>query len=138
MTKSGEKFWSGAKRFPTAAMRFDPNDPFHVMFVTATANILAAAYGIVPAPENEKNLLPKEHKFRSIEYINSIVRSLPVPEYIPEKIEADPAAPAAAGADGACAWLCVFVLFYLRSFSDTGLSRGRDGTHETKCACLHE
>ncbi len=117
MTKSGEKFWSGAKRFPTAATRYDPNDPFHVMFVTATANILAAAYGIVPAPENEKNLLPKEHKFRSIEYINSIVRSLPVPEYIPEKIEADPAAPAAAGADGACTWLFVFGGFSLRSFS---------------------
>ncbi len=111
MNRSGEKFWSGAKRFPTAIMRYDPNDPFHVMFVTAMANILAAAYGIVPMPENEKNLLPKEHKFRSTEYINSIVRSLPVPEYIPEKIievEADraPALPTA-GADGAWSWLFV-------------------------------
>ncbi len=81
------------------------------MFVTATANILAAAFGIVPMPENEKNLLPKEHKFRSTEYINSIVRSLPVPEYIPEKIievEADrePAAPTA-GPDGVCSWMFV-------------------------------
>jgi len=94
-TKSGDLFWSGAKRFPTA-VAYDPNDEFHVMFVTATANILAASFGLVPVPDGDKNLLPADNKWRSPEYINGIVRSLPVPEYIPEKIKIDEGAPAAA------------------------------------------
>ncbi len=53
---SGDKFWSGTKRFPTP-LSYDPSNEYHVMFVTATANILAAAFGIVPPPETYVPLL---------------------------------------------------------------------------------
>lgn len=84
-TESGEPFWSGAKRFPKV-VHYDANDQYHVMFVTAMANILAAAFGLVPAPENERNLLPVDHEWRSPDFINGIVRTLPVPEYCAVKI----------------------------------------------------
>ncbi len=86
LKKSGDKFWSGAKRFPTAVTRYDPNDPFHVMFVTATANILAAAYGLVPTPDGYSNTLPSDHEWRSPVFVNAVVRLLPVSEYSPPKI----------------------------------------------------
>jgi ubiquitin-activating enzyme E1 len=38
--KLGNLFWSDHKRFPEP-IAFDPIDPLHVMFVTATANLLA-------------------------------------------------------------------------------------------------
>jgi ubiquitin-activating enzyme E1 len=98
-TSSGDPFWSGAKRFPKA-FTYDPEDPYHVMFVTSMANVLAAAFGLVPAPENDRNLLPATHEWRQPEYINAIVRSLPVPEYIPEKINMEGAGPGV--------WACVF------------------------------
>ncbi|DAZ99569.1 TPA: hypothetical protein N0F65_001397, partial [Lagenidium giganteum] len=50
-TSSGEKFWSGAKRFPQALTEFNPQDPLHLNFVRATANILAVCFGIQPPPE---------------------------------------------------------------------------------------
>ena len=50
VTSSGDKFWSGTKRFPTP-LTYDPTNEYHVLFVTAGANILAAAYGLVPPPE---------------------------------------------------------------------------------------
>ena len=87
-TKSGDLFWSGTKRFPTA-VTYDPKDEYHVMFVMATANILAAAFGLVPSPDGDRNLLPITHEWRSVDYVNSIVKSLPVPEYISEAISLD-------------------------------------------------
>ncbi len=75
----GHMFWSGTKRFPMPITTFDPSDPFHVMFVMATANVLAAAFGLVPTPEGSLNLLSEHHEWRQHDVIASIVRSLPVP-----------------------------------------------------------
>jgi len=84
--KNGDPYWSGTRRFPNV-VAYDPADEYHVMFVTATANILAASYGLVPVPDGDKNLLPADSKWRSPEFVNSIVRSLPVPEYVAVAIE---------------------------------------------------
>ena len=43
--KDGNPFWSGPKRAPDA-IGFDPSDPLHVMFVAATANLIAFTLGI--------------------------------------------------------------------------------------------
>ena len=79
VTSSGDKFWSGTKRFPDAA-KFDAANPNHMLFVTAVANVYAAAYGVVPTPDADKNLLPEDHKQRDQEYIKSLIARLPVPE----------------------------------------------------------
>ena len=44
-TSSGAAFWSGPKRAPTP-LTFDPNDPTHMSFVIAGANLHAFNYGI--------------------------------------------------------------------------------------------
>jgi ubiquitin-activating enzyme E1 len=62
LTKSGEKFWSGAKRFPQAVDAFDLENPLHLNFVRATANILAVCFGIQPPPEQK--LVPADSKWR--------------------------------------------------------------------------
>lgn len=51
-TKDGEKFWSGAKRFPTAAT-LDLDDEVHLDFIRSTANIYATNFGIVPLPSDD-------------------------------------------------------------------------------------
>mmetsp|Transcript_25362 Transcript_25362/g.33102 ORF Transcript_25362/g.33102 Transcript_25362/m.33102 type:complete len:1104 (+) Transcript_25362:37-3348(+) len=86
VTSTGEKFWTGAKRFPTAA-EFDPEDEQHLNFIIATANILAACYNLVPSPEVE--LLPEDHKYRNVEYVKKIIGTLDIPAYRPsgKKIE---------------------------------------------------
>ena len=38
-------FWSGSKRFPTA-FQFNPEDPLHVHFVAACANLIAFNLGL--------------------------------------------------------------------------------------------
>lgn len=43
--KLGNPFWSGAKRLPEPVI-FDPNDPLHIKFVTATANLIALNFNI--------------------------------------------------------------------------------------------
>ncbi len=43
--KDGNPFWSGPKRAPDA-IYFNPEDPLHVHFVTATANLIAFTLGI--------------------------------------------------------------------------------------------
>jgi len=110
VTSSGEKFWTGAKRFPQVAT-LDLEDEQHVNFVLATANVLAAAYGLVPPPEAE--LLPADHEFRSAERLKKLLAATDVPAYVPssKKIELDegeekkdgeggpPAAPTAAEED---------------------------------------
>ena len=42
---SGHLFWSGPKRAPNPVY-FNPNDPLHVHFVTACANLIAFNLGI--------------------------------------------------------------------------------------------
>ena len=43
--KDGNPFWSGPKRAPDA-ITFNPSDPLHVHFITATANLIAFTIGI--------------------------------------------------------------------------------------------
>jgi ubiquitin-activating enzyme E1 len=76
VTSTGQPFWSGTKRFPTAVAAYDPDNDTHVEFVTATANILAACMGIAPSPPQ---LLPADHVWRSRAFINGVVATLPVP-----------------------------------------------------------
>lgn len=45
LDKDGQPFWSGPKRAPTA-FHFNPEDPLHVHFVSACANLIAYNLGI--------------------------------------------------------------------------------------------
>jgi ubiquitin-activating enzyme E1 len=44
-TSTGQPFWSGPKRCPDAIV-FDVNDPLHLDYVFAAANLKAEIYGI--------------------------------------------------------------------------------------------
>ncbi|KAL8435074.1 hypothetical protein ACSSS7_002700 [Eimeria intestinalis] len=44
-TESGALFWASPKR-PPKAIEFNPNDPLHMQFVFAAANLFANAYGV--------------------------------------------------------------------------------------------
>lgn len=51
VTKEDEgPFWSGEKRFPSAA-EFDPKDDLHASFILNTANLFAYSYGVQPATD---------------------------------------------------------------------------------------
>lgn len=67
--ESGEKFWTGAKRFPRSA-ELDMASEQHAAFVLATANLLAAGCGLSP---QEEGLLPLDHPQRDAEGIGSWV-----------------------------------------------------------------
>lgn len=69
LTSSGQPFWSGPKRCPTP-LTFSVNDPLHIDYILAAANLKAEVYGI---PQN-----------RNREVIASIVESVVVPEFIPK------------------------------------------------------
>jgi len=45
ITSSGQPFWSGPKRCPDPLV-FDVNDPMHLDFIYAAANLRAEVYGI--------------------------------------------------------------------------------------------
>ena len=51
-TSGGSPFWSGAKRAPDP-LKFDANNPTHLGFIVAAANLHAFNYGIKP-PSNDK------------------------------------------------------------------------------------
>jgi ubiquitin-activating enzyme E1 len=89
LTNSGEKFWSGAKRFPQAVTTFDPQDPLHLNFVRATANILAVCYGIQPPPETK--LVAADSKWRDPATYEELASTFEFPAWHPsnEKIAAD-------------------------------------------------
>lgn len=48
-TKDGTPFWSGPKRAPTPC-HFDPNDPIHLEYIVAGANLMAYVLGL---PQNK-------------------------------------------------------------------------------------
>ncbi|KAG2518620.1 hypothetical protein BBO99_00003989 [Phytophthora kernoviae] len=89
LTNSGEKFWSGAKRFPQAVNTFDPHNPLHLNFVRATANILAVSYGIQPPPEEK--LVPADSEWRDPITYEALGQKYVAPTWKPsnEKIAAD-------------------------------------------------
>jgi ubiquitin-activating enzyme E1 len=82
--EDGSDFWSGAKRFPQVAT-FDPENETHLGFVTAVGNLFAVNYGLVPPPE--ESLLPGDHKWRSPEFVKSVVATFSPPEVVEEKVE---------------------------------------------------
>lgn len=86
-TDAGEKFWTGAKRFPQAATLDVDNEPDHLLFITAASNIFAACFGVVPPPEVE--VIPPTHEQRNKEFLSKIVRSIDVPMWEPsgEKVD---------------------------------------------------
>lgn len=67
----GEKFWTGAKRFPRAAELDVHVEDQHLAFVLCTANLLAAGYGVSPQADG---LLPPGHPQRDVEGAGMFVR----------------------------------------------------------------
>ena len=77
-TSSGANFWSGPKR-PPKALNFDPNNPTHMGFIVAGANLHAFNYGIRP-PSTSKD------------YYASVMDKMIIPKFRPDsnvKIQAD-------------------------------------------------
>ncbi|TMW66101.1 hypothetical protein Poli38472_003866 [Pythium oligandrum] len=89
MTNSGERFWSGAKRFPQAILEFDPEDTLQLNFVRSTANILAVCFGLQPPPEHQ--LVPSDSEWRDPSTFAHLSKEYDIPEWNPtdEKIAAD-------------------------------------------------
>jgi len=76
-TSSGSKFWSGAKRCPSALV-FDINDicedaamPNHFDFIVAAANLRATMYGIKGRTDKK--------------YINKVLNNVVVPDFSPRE-----------------------------------------------------
>lgn len=78
-TSTGADFWSGPKRAPTP-LKFDPNDPTHLSFIVAGANLHAFNYGINPPPPMSKDQYAQ------------VAESMIIPEFRPDsnvRIQAD-------------------------------------------------
>jgi ubiquitin-activating enzyme E1 len=78
-TSTGADFWSGPKRAPTP-LKFNANDPTHLSFVVAGANLHAFNYSINPPASN------------STDYYAKVAESMIVPEFRPDsnvRIQAD-------------------------------------------------
>lgn len=69
LTSSGQPFWSGPKRCPMP-LNFSVDDPLHLDYIVAAANLKAAVYGI---PQN-----------RDRDAVVRIVEKVEVPEFIPK------------------------------------------------------
>uniref|UniRef100_A0A7S1GCU7 Ubiquitin-activating enzyme E1 C-terminal domain-containing protein n=1 Tax=Bicosoecida sp. CB-2014 TaxID=1486930 RepID=A0A7S1GCU7_9STRA len=76
--EDGSPFWSGAKRFPTAA-HLDLDDEVHMAFIIATANILAVNMGIVAGPP--AYFVPEDDEKRNPAYFKRYLEEIPVPTF---------------------------------------------------------
>ena len=81
VTSVGEKFWSGAKRFPQAAVLDMGNNDTHVDFVMSAANIFAVCFGLHPQPEVQ--LVAVDSECRDASFVSKIVASLDIREWTP-------------------------------------------------------
>jgi len=70
ITSTGEPFWSGPKRAPKPLI-FDLEDPIHLEFVLAGANLRAQIYGIKGT--------------RDFNVVKKIVLGVNIPEFVPKK-----------------------------------------------------
>lgn len=68
-TSSGQLFWSGPKRCPKP-LTFDINDPMHVDYIYAAANLKAQSYG-VPQVRDRQTII-------------ELLSKVEVPEFIPK------------------------------------------------------
>ena len=68
-TTVGAPFWSGTKRLPRA-LSFDPEDPLHIDFIVAAANLQETVYGL-------KGCQDRRHFMQ-------ILQKLQVPEFKPK------------------------------------------------------
>lgn len=90
-TSSGAPFWSGPKRPPQVAV-FDANDPLHMGFIVAAANLRAHNYGLKGSTD--------------VEFMKGVASEVMVPEFVPKrgvKIESDPKAEEKAKQEAAAA-----------------------------------
>jgi ubiquitin-activating enzyme E1 len=71
---TGQPFWSGPKRAPDA-VAFNPEDPLHVHFVTACANLIAFNLGIAQS--------------RDTHLISRVAAETQVPDFVPKKIKVE-------------------------------------------------
>jgi len=72
-------FWSGHKRFPTAAT-FDASNETHWRFFVDSTSLFAAMLGAVPQKKEGDDSYLKE--FRSQAWVAQVVQALTLPEYI--------------------------------------------------------
>jgi len=72
--KDGHPFWSGPKRAPTP-VAFNPEDPLHVHFVSAAANLIAYTIGI---PQS-----------RDLSSIARHANETPVTPFVPKQIKVE-------------------------------------------------
>ena len=82
--KDGNDFWTGHKKFPAAA-EYDGANEDHVNLMISMTNLIACMIKIHEAkPPSEQNDPDNRWKaeFRSPEWINGIIASLPVPAYV--------------------------------------------------------
>ena len=98
-TSSGTPFWSGPKRAPDA-LKFDTNNPTHLQFIIAAANLHAFNFNI-KSPGNNKDIYIRE------------LENVIVPDFSPDsnvKIQADDKEPVSANDNlpnirDMCSWL---------------------------------
>ncbi|EPQ25827.1 uncharacterized protein PFL1_06924 [Pseudozyma flocculosa PF-1] len=69
VTSTGQPFWSGPKRAPKPLV-FDAEDPTHLDYVVAAANLHAANYGLKGETDPA--------------YFKKVLASVPVPEFVPK------------------------------------------------------
>lgn len=69
LTSTGAPFWSGPKRVPTPLI-FNPQDPLHLNFIVAAANLRAYNFNIIG--------------FTDVDRIQAFLQQVEVPEFIPK------------------------------------------------------
>ncbi|XP_018321472.1 ubiquitin-like modifier-activating enzyme 1 isoform X2 [Agrilus planipennis] len=69
LTSTGQPFWSGPKRCPVP-IQFNPEDPLHISYIMAAANLKAEVYGMPHITD--------------LNYIADIVKTVEVPEFVPK------------------------------------------------------
>jgi ubiquitin-activating enzyme E1 len=81
-------FWSGHKKFPTAAV-FDPSNKTHAEFLSSATAIIAANLGVVPWKNMDDDKTPYMPDLRGAGWAAETVAKLAVPEYVQGAVNMD-------------------------------------------------